>query len=156
MTRVHEGEHGRIFYTICNAVERGDGEHLLPRGKGEALDGRNADADARERPRPHDDREKVALRCRHLRAREHPVDLIHEDDGMLGKAVGAEHALRPFPVLCDDGEIFAARIDGKIVQNSISRCVPPRFLMATRFTCSGSSPAMFSLHSTRQMPPRSK
>ena len=75
---------------------------------------------------------------------------------MLCKAVGAEHALRPFPVLCDDGEIFAARIDGKVVQNSISRCVPPRFRMVTRFTCSGSSPAMFSLHSTRQMPPEVK
>ena len=60
VARVHEGEHGRIFYTICDAVERGDGEHLLPRGKGEALDGRNADADARKRPRSHDDREKVA------------------------------------------------------------------------------------------------
>ena len=156
MPRVHKAELLFVRISICEAVKRGECKRPLSGGEAQSLDGGDADTDARKRAGSHHAGKEVARLRRQLCLLESGVDFVHQDHGVPHRAVGTGQNDLPLAMDGDGIELSAARIDGKKVHVTISRSSSLTFRMTTFLQSAGSSPAMFSLHSIRQIFPASK
>ena len=110
--RVHEAEFFSALISVCEAVERGERKRGFPEREAQPFDGGDPDADPREGTGSRHAGEKIAVRRRETRRTERPVDLVHEEHGVLhGAVAAAEH---PLAGAVKDGgiQLFPARIDG--------------------------------------------